>query len=475
MSKKNTSAFFCSECGYESSKWLGKCPACESWNTMVESRTVTGSGQRKSGAGKASTASSRGWLENQLSVAVGEAALQELDQEETMPIDKVSSGLPELDRVLGGGFVPGSLVLVGGDPGIGKSTLLLQSAGDNGFTGTTLYICGEESPAQVKLRASRLGIVSKKVKLYSEIVFEQISSTIIKLKPDLIIVDSIQTVYSEDLSSAPGSVGQVREVAAGFLRLAKSLNAVVVLVGHVTKDGSIAGPRVLEHMVDTVLYFEGERHNNLRLIRGFKNRFGATNELGIFEMTGMGLLPLKDASTAMIAGRPQGVAGSAITASIEGTRPFLLEIQVLLNDTVFGMPQRITQGLDRTRVSMLMAILEKHIGLKLGNMDAFCNVVGGLRVDDPSADLAVAAAIASSYRDVPLSANTVLIGELGLTGELRPVSAVDRRVIEAGRMKFTGCILPGSCRKQLKALEMDELPEIYYADSLAEVLEIAMS
>jgi DNA repair protein RadA/Sms len=474
MAKKSAGTFFCSECGYETSRWLGKCPGCHSWNTLVESRTVTGTGKGRRSAAKGADVP-RGRLEDQLSEIVGETALQDLEEVDTAEIRRISSGLPEFDRVLGGGFVPGSLVLVGGDPGIGKSTLLLQATASNGFTGTTLYICGEESPAQVKLRAARLNIPGKQVKLYSEIIFERISATVMKLQPDFIIVDSIQTIYSEELTSAPGSVSQIREVTAGFLRLAKGLTATIVLVGHVTKDGAIAGPRVLEHMVDTVLYFEGEQHNNLRMIRGFKNRFGATNELGIFEMTGSGLLPLENASAALIAGRPQGVTGSAVTACIEGTRPLLLEVQVLLNDTVYGMPQRITQGLDRTRVSMLMAVLEKHIGLQLGQSDAFCNVIGGVRINDPAADLAVAAAIASSSRDIPVRRNTLLIGEIGLTGELRSVAAVGQRVTEAGRLGFEACILPGSCRKQIKDLSRRaELPEIFFADSLGEALDIAL-
>lgn len=470
MAKKNTT-FFCSECGYESSKWLGKCLGCGAWNTMVETRSVTGgskASKKKAGEGI------RGWLDGLPENGEQGNELCELAEIEVTELHRVTSGLAEFDRVLGGGFVPGSLVLVGGDPGIGKSTLLLQAADNNGFGGTTLYICGEESPAQVKLRAARLGIKGGKLKLYAEIIFEKIADVLIRIKPDFVIVDSIQTIYSDELSSAPGSVSQIREVTAGFLRLAKGFGCTIVLVGHVTKDGAIAGPRVLEHMVDTVLYFEGEQHNNLRMIRGFKNRFGPTNELGVFEMTGRGFIPLANASAAMIAGRPIGVPGSAVTACIEGTRPFLLEIQVLLNDTVYGMPQRISQGLDRTRVNMLLAILEKHLGLKPGNMDAFCNVVGGLRIDDPSSDLAVAAAITSSYRDIPVHAGLLLIGEIGLTGELRPVSAIDRRVIEGARLGFTGCVVPGSCRKQLQALKSEELPEIYYADSLAEALEMAL-
>lgn len=469
MAKKNATTFFCSECGYESPGWMGKCPGCGAWNTLVETRTVTGSGKNAAPGG-------RGWLDQQIAGTQGAASEiepQDLTGVRADRVSRVTSGLPEFDRVLGGGFVPGSLVLVGGDPGIGKSTLLLQACGANGFKGATLYICGEESPGQVKLRAARLGISRGGIKLYPEIIFERISQTILKLKPDLVIVDSIQTVYSSELTAAPGSVSQIRDVAAGFLRLAKGLGCTVVLVGHVTKDGDIAGPRVLEHMVDSVLYFEGESHSSLRMIRGFKNRFGATNELGIFEMTGTGLRPVENASMALIAGRPLQVPGSAITACLEGTRPLLLEIQVLLNPTAYGMPQRMAQGLDRGRVSMLMAVLEKHVGLNFANMDAFCNVVGGLRVDDPAADLAVAAAMTASAKNVPIRDSTILIGEIGLTGELRPVSGIERRIGEAGRLGFTGCVLPGSCRKAGDQLRGEHVPELFHADTLSEALDMA--
>lgn len=469
MAKKTATAFFCSACGYESPGWMGKCPGCGAWNTLVETRTATG-------GGKTAAAGGRGWLDQQIADTQGAASEIEPQALTDVRVDRVrrvTSGLPELDRVLGGGFVPGSLVLVGGDPGIGKSTLLLQACGASGFKGTILYICGEESPGQVKLRAARLEIARSGIKLYPEIIFERISQTILKLKPDLVVVDSIQTVYSSELTAAPGSVSQIRDVAAGFLRLAKGLGCTVVLVGHVTKDGAIAGPRVLEHMVDSVLYFEGESHSSLRMIRGFKNRFGATNELGIFEMTGAGLKPVENASTALLAGRPLQVPGSAVTACLEGTRPLLLEIQVLLNPTAYGMPQRMAQGLDRGRVSMLMAVLEKHVGLSFGSMDAFCNVVGGLRVDDPAADLAVAAAMTGSAKNVPVRDNTILIGEIGLTGELRPVAGIDRRIGEAGRLGFTGCVLPGSCRKAGDRLRGAHVPELFYADTLSEALDMA--
>ncbi len=470
MAKRAKTAFFCSECGYETSRWLGRCPGCKAWNTMVETRTVTGE-KKKEASGQ------HGWLADQLQSEQGGRPVKPLDlaEVEEHEVDRISSGLGEFDRVLGGGFVPGSLVLVGGDPGIGKSTLLLQACAHNDFAGPTLYVCGEESPAQVKLRASRLELTGSGIKLYPEIIFERISEVLLKLKPAFVVVDSIQTIYSEELTSAPGSVSQIRDVTAGFLRLAKGLGATIVLVGHVTKDGAIAGPRVLEHMVDTVLYFEGEAHGGLRMVRGFKNRFGATNELGIFEMTGKGLVPVENASAALLSGRPVSVAGSAITACLEGTRPILLEVQVLLNHTAYGVPQRMAQGLDRGRIAMLMAVLEKHAGLNFGDKDAFCNVIGGLKIDDPAADLALAAAMASAHRDVAIREGTLLLGEIGLTGELRPVAGADRRLKEAARMGFSRCILPGSSRRGLgrEAVQTGVWPDLLYADTLAEALDMA--
>ncbi|NJP40465.1 DNA repair protein RadA [Oscillospiraceae bacterium HV4-5-C5C] len=489
---KSKTVFYCSECGHESSGWLGRCPNCGAWNSFVEQRR-----QPASGSGNAIQAGvASGWLSGLLEDAgmtartagsrdgaAGQGrenslALLDLDGVAASEQGRVSSGLEELDRVLGQGFVPGSLVLVGGNPGIGKSTLLLQVAARSQFARPVLYVNGEESPQQVKLRAERLGIKGSGIKLMPEIVFERIAEAVIKVRPELCIVDSIQTVYSESLSSAPGTVSQVRDVTAGLLRLAKALNTTIVLVGHVTKDGSLAGPRVLEHMVDTVLYFEGEANSSLRVLRSAKNRFGATNELGIFEMTQEGLQGVKNASAAFLTGRPEHVPGSAVTCTIEGTRPLLVEVQALLNPSAYPTSQRQAQGVDRNRLNLLLAVLENRLQLSVGAMDAFLNVVGGVRVDDPAADLAIAAAIASSFRDRAVRDNTLLCGEVGLTGELRPVSFPLERIMEAGRMGFTTCLLPGSDKKNLerqsRGKDTGDWPEILYVDTLGEALDVLL-
>lgn len=480
MAKVKT-AYFCSECGHESSGWLGKCPSCGAWNTFVEERKPT----TAKGGAKAAGAS-RGWLGDLLEQGTenldrtrhqGGAVAMSLEDVSTSEQERVGSGLGELDRVLGGGFVPGSLVLVGGDPGIGKSTLLLQVAARSSFRSPVLYVNGEESAQQVKLRADRLELGATGLKLLPEIVFERIAETIVKLKPNLCIVDSIQTIYSEELSAAPGTVSQVRDVTAGLLRLAKALNCTIVLVGHVTKDGQLAGPRVLEHMVDTVLYFEGEGGNNLRALRAVKNRFGATNELGIFDMTEQGLVPVSNPSVALLEGRPRGVAGSALACVMEGSRPLFVEIQALLNSAAYASPQRQAQGLDRTRLNMLMAVLENRLNLGLGNMDAFINVVGGLRLSDTASDLALCVAAASSFRNLPIRDNCILMGEVGLTGELRMISDALRRVEEAGRLGIETCVLPTVNRKgiekQAAKRKRDHWPDIVYVDTIAEALDIS--
>lgn len=473
---KNTTNYVCSECGFESSGWLGRCPSCSSWNSFTEQRTVQ---TPKANAAKGGI--QRGWLQDLLNQDDGPEAnlseLQTLDNIQSQSETYVSSGIPEFDRVLGGGFVPGSLVLLGGDPGIGKSTLLLQACAHTRYQGSVLYVCGEESPQQVKLRADRLEIKAPQLRLSTEIIFERIAEIIMKLRPKLCIVDSIQTMYSEQGSSAPGTVSQVRDVTAGLLRLAKSLGTTVVLVGHVTKDGSLAGPRVLEHMVDTVLYFEGDNQNPLRLIRTIKNRFGTTNELGVFEMTAKGLLSVKNASLALLESRPHDVPGSAITCTLEGTRPLMLEIQALLAPAGYGTPQRMSQGIDRTRVSMLIALLEKQLGMNLSNMDSFINVVGGLRITEPAADLALVAAITSSFRDKALKDMLLLLGEVGLTGEVRPISAISERLLEATRLGFKAVIMPGSHRQTaerfLRSRRDLTLPDLYYVDHVSEALDIA--
>lgn len=460
---KVKSSFFCSECGYESPGWLGKCPGCGAWNTMVESRKVTGTGAKSSGGAGIQAGTQRGWLQEQLEEhATGPEAVRRaskspkervfsLEEVGTKEESRYSSGLPELDRVLGGGWIPGSLVLVGGDPGIGKSTLLLQMCQKVDTTGSLLYVCGEESPAQVKLRATRLGVNRKSLRLLPETGFEKIAEVLMALKPTLVILDSIQTIFSEDLSAAPGSVSQVRDCAAGFLRIAKTLGITVVLVGHVTKEGALAGPRVLEHMVDTVLYFEGESSNSLRILRAVKNRFGTTNEIGVFEMGQEGLLPLPNPSEILLAGRPLDTPGTAITATVEGTRPLLMELQALLVPTNYGMPQRMCQGLDRNRVSLLLAVGDKFLRAGFEQMDAYLNVVGGFKISDTATDLALLAALLSGARDKPLRPNTLILGELGLTGELRPVSHVEARVREGLRLGLKQVVLPGACRAGLRS------------------------
>lgn len=483
MAKVRTS-FFCNECGHESAGWLGKCPACGAWNSFVEERTQSSAKK----AGSKSTGVSQGWLGDLLVQGTSEAVrsrrqdnhVEALSLSEVSTDDqkRVSSGLSELDRVLGSGFVPGSLVLVGGDPGIGKSTLLLQVAAKSSFTGPVLYVNGEESAQQVKLRADRLGLAGSGVKLLPEIVFERIAETIVALKPSLCIVDSIQTIYTEELTAAPGTVSQVRDVTAGLLRLAKALNCTIVLVGHVTKEGQLAGPRVLEHMVDTVLYFEGEGGNNLRALRAVKNRFGATNELGIFDMTEQGLVPVANPSASLLEGRPRGVAGSALACVMEGTRPLFVEIQALMNPAAFASPQRQAQGVDRTRLSMLMAVLENRLKMGMGNMDAFINVVGGLRVSDTASDLAICSAAASSFKNMPIRDNCLLVGEVGLTGELRMISDALRRIEEAARLGIEHCILPSANRsgieKQTKKAQNKQWPDLIYVDSLSEALDISL-
>lgn len=465
MAKSDTS-FFCSECGYEAQSWLGRCPSCGSWNCMVEARRVTGA--KKTKAKKTSQA----WIEAVATLDDKDPELLLLDEVSSVEGERLSSDMPELDTVLGGGFVKGSLVLVGGDPGIGKSTLLLQVCGAKALYSSVLYVSGEESPQQIKLRATRLGLMGKKIKLLPEINFEKISQTIIKTRPKLCVIDSIQTIYSEELGSAPGSVSQVRDVTAGLLRIAKKMNITIVLVGHVTKEGAIAGPRVLEHMVDTVLYFEGEGQGNLRIIRAVKNRFGATDELGMFEMTQEGLKAVANASEAMLAHRPTNVAGTAVTCSISGSRPIMVEVQALTSLSNYGQANRSFQGVERSRLLMILAVIEKKLQLPLSNQDIFINVIGGLQLKDMATDLALALAIISACQNKALSDQILALGEVGLTGELRSISAVERRIVEAYRMGFRTCILPSACAKRKLILPKGITPDIVYADNLAEVVDI---
>ena len=467
MAKAKTS-FFCSECGHETSGWLGKCPGCGAWNTLVEERVVTGN---------TSTKPSRrtGWLADSTgnsTIRAAQAEVVRLDSVVTGKDTRLSSGLSELDRVLGGGFVRGSLILLGGDPGIGKSTLLLQVLGLLPETASTLYISGEESPEQIRLRADRLGTPAQRVHLLSATDFTTVAESLEKHRPQLAIVDSIQTLYVEELSAAPGSVSQVREAAAGLLRLAKGLGITIVLVGHVTKDGAIAGPRVLEHMVDTVLYFEGERHQDIRMLRAVKNRFGATDELGLFEMTDLGLISVSNASEALLTGRPLAVPGSVITACLEGTRPLLIELQALMNATNYATPLRMAQGIERNRLSMLLAVVEKKLGLGLNNLDAYLNVVGGMRVTETAADLAIISAVVSSVKNRPVLNQSIILGEVGLTGEVRSVSQLDRRVIEASRLGFDRFIVPASNRQALAKVSLPASCEVYFVDKMTEAMDI---
>lgn len=431
---KTKSKFVCSECGYESSGWLGKCPACNSWNTLVEEVVLKSS----SGAGGGGSVSG---------IASKPVPLNEIRTETGLRFD---TGFGELNRVLGGGVVPGSLVLVGGDPGIGKSTLILQMCEGLGAQRKTLYVSGEESATQIKLRADRLGVRRDGILMLAETAFDRVEAAIANETPSVVIIDSIQTVYSSDVTSAPGSVSQVREVTGNLLRIAKQKDITIFVVGHVTKEGAIAGPRVLEHMVDTVLYFEGERHQDYRILRAVKNRFGSTNEIGLFEMGEKGLVEVTNPSGILLDGRSKDQPGSVVAVSLEGTRPMLLEIQALVSPTSFNNPRRMATGLDFNRLTMLIAVLEKKVGMQLHTFDAYLNVVGGIRLDEPATDLAVLAAIASSYRNRPVDAGTVFFGEVGLTGEVRAVGQTDKRIMEAARLGFSRCMVPATDGKMEK-------------------------
>ena len=416
--------FVCSECGSESPKWMGKCPECGQWNTLVEEVEQRDSQVQQSLAGVLSRP---------------ESLLDISDDIE----ERLGTGSNELDRVLGGGIVKGSLVLVGGDPGIGKSTLLLQIANNIGNKGKkVLYVSGEESTAQIKLRAFRMDIRSGNIFLVSENNTQNVDIYVRDMKPDILVVDSIQTMYNPVITSAPGSVSQVREATLGLMKIAKQDGIATFIVGHVTKQGSIAGPRVLEHMVDTVLYFEGETHMSYRVLRAVKNRFGSTNEIGIFEMGDKGLTEVANPSEMLLSGRMEGATGSCVISAMEGTRAMLVEVQALLSHTGFGVPRRNATGVDYNRVALLMAVLEKRVGMQLGSSDSYVNVVGGIKLNEPAADLGIVAAIASSFRDREIDGSTVIIGEVGLAGEVRAVNFVEKRVNEAAKLGFKRCIIP---------------------------------
>lgn len=429
MSKIKT-FYQCQACGYSSPKWLGKCPDCGEWNTLVEEKAISGTRQ---------TIHTKQSRPQPLSSISG-------GRERRMP-----TGIKELDRVLGGGVVEGSVILVGGDPGIGKSTLLIQASSNlSERTGKVLYVSGEESPEQIKLRAERLSINSDNIILLSETNLEDIIDTASEISPASLVIDSIQTTYTEELSSAPGSVGQVRECAAKLMSFAKRSKIPLFLIGHVTKEGTIAGPRVLEHIVDTVLYFEGDKGHAYRILRTVKNRFGSTNEIGIFEMTDSGLLTIENPSELFLSERPGDVSGSTVVASIEGTRPLLIELQALVSPTTFGMPRRTCIGVDFNRVNLLVAVLEKIAGLHLGGMDIFVNVVGGIKIIEPAVDLGIIAAIASSLREIPIEQKTLVFGEIGLSGEVRAVNQAEARIKEASKIGFKRVILPKTNAERIK-------------------------
>ena len=431
---KSRTLYYCRECGYESLKWMGQCPGCKEWNTFSEEPVVKKTVSL--GRNKAAT-----HIQEPKSLSEVKT-----DEDERMP-----TGIREFDRVLGGGMVVGSLVLVGGDPGIGKSTLLLQMCRDmSAKQHKILYVSGEESLRQIKMRAERLGVFSDSLRLLSETNLESIENAIEAMKPGIVVIDSIQTMYREDIAASPGSVSQVRETTGTLLRIAKGMGITVFIVGHVTKEGVVAGPRVLEHMVDTVLYFEGENNAAYRILRSVKNRFGSTNEIGVFEMRGDGLREVPNPSEFMLQGKPEGEPGSVVAASLEGTRPILIEVQALICQTNFNMPRRTAAGTDYNRVNLLMAVLEKRAGIMLAGCDAYINVAGGMRVNEPALDLGIVLAILSSYRNRPVDSGTIVFGEVGLTGEVRAVNMAESRVAEAARMGYTACILPESSRENIR-------------------------
>ncbi len=455
---KTKTVFVCGECGNEFPKWMGRCTACGAWNSLVEEEVITGKQTQSPKSGLKSRAVHS--LENMSDSAVP-TVLRDISTTNEI---RISTGLGEFDRVLGGGIVAGSLILLGGDPGIGKSTILLQICQHIGKTKKILYVSGEESLRQIKLRADRLGVDTDNLKIYSETNTENIIYKISDEKPDLLIVDSVQTMFNPNLNSAPGSVAQIRDVAAMLMRVAKTYSIATFLVGHVTKEGSIAGPKVLEHIVDSVLYFEGEQHRAYRIIRAIKNRFGSTNEIGVFEMGSYGLTEIKNPSLAMLSGRPVGVPGSCIVCTMEGTRPVLAEIQALATPTAFGNPRRMATGVDFNRSLMLLAILEKRAGLHISSYDTYINVVGGLRMVEPAIDLGVILAVASGFKNNPIDESVVAVGEVGLTGEIRSCSFLENRIAEAEKLGFKKFIVPRASLKGLKKfkdIEVCQYSNIY--------------
>lgn len=452
MAKGQKTVYICQQCGYQSPKWLGKCPECGEWNSLVEELKRPAVQHRSR---RLNSPSPRRYAEIESQTDV-----------------RQSSGIPEFDRVLGGGIVPGSVILVGGDPGIGKSTLLLQIADQlSRQNGVVLYVSGEESERQIKLRGERLGLQADHLYVLAETCLETIFDIIDRLTPSAVVVDSIQTIFSEKIESAPGSVSQVREAAAQFLLLAKSEGIPIFLIGHVTKEGMIAGPKALEHIVDTVVYFEGERHHHHRLIRAVKNRYGATNEVGVFEMTHEGLIPVANPSALFLSERPRGVSGSVVSACLEGTRPLLVEVQALVGSSSYGTGRRMAQGVDHYRVALLLAVLERRVGFQLTGSDVFINIAGGLSVDEPAVDLAVVVAVASSVRNIAVDPEMTIFGEVGLAGEVRAVSAAAVRLRESAQMGFRRVVLP---ENNLRGLETPSGLEVIGVRSVVEALEAAL-
>lgn len=460
MAKSKSSVFFCQECGHESAKWLGQCPACKQWNTFVEEKVNP---EKKNQTAKRGMNTEKNIPLSLTHIVMGED-------------ERCTTKMVELDRVLGGGIVQGSLTLVGGDPGIGKSTLLLQMCRNIADSNDKiLYISGEESLKQIKIRAERIGTFSDSLLLLCETNLEMIEEVIQTVNPKVVIIDSIQTMYSEQVSSAPGSVTQVRETTGILLQIAKGRGVSIFIVGHVTKEGTVAGPRVLEHMVDTVLYFEGDRHASYRILRAVKNRFGSTNEIGVFEMRKEGLMEVLNPSEYMLSGKPEGASGSVVVCSMEGSRPILLEIQALVSPTNFGFPKRQATGTDFNRVNLLMAVLEKRLQLQIANCDAYVNIAGGLKVMEPALDLGIVLALISSFKNKPISDKVIAFGEVGLSGEVRAVSQVEQRVLEAKKLGFTTCILPYASMESLKKIKEIADIQLIGLKSVQDALKIIAS
>jgi DNA repair protein RadA/Sms len=431
MAKTNKTLFVCNECGYESAKWLGKCPACNQWNTFFEQKVET-------------------YTEKGVKKIKERQEPKQLNSYEGKEAIRIHTGIDELDRVLGGGLVKGSLVLLGGEPGIGKSTLILQLCDKIEGDGKVLYVSGEESAEQIKIRADRLGINNDSILFLGETDISIINEEISEIKPKLVIIDSIQTMYSEELTAAAGSVSQVREITSQIMRICKSQGITTIIIGHVTKDGTIAGPRVLEHMVDTVLYLEGERFFSYRILRSVKNRFGSTNELGMFEMKGEGLCEILNPSDILISEREGNPSGSCVVASMEGTRPMLVELQALTTQSVYGIPKRTGNGIDYNRLAVLVAVLEKRAYMMLGGQDIYLNVVGGIKLNEPAVDLGICCVAASSFKNIAIPKDTVVMGEVGLTGEVRRINMIEKRLKEAEKLGYKTCIIPENNKKYLE-------------------------